>query len=113
MPLPRHQSQHLVWTREAPPQPQKAPPTASADFRAFGVVSLRLQARACGSDGVVSAMRVLIRPIDSMPTSLLQRRLSRSGLSTAAATVTRASHQHVELFSSKNPANNGTQLERL
>ena len=87
MPLPRHQSQHLVWTREAPPQPQKAPPTASADFRAFGVVSLRLQARACGSDGVVSAMRVLIRPIDSMPTSLLQRRLSRSGLSTAAATV--------------------------
>lgn len=24
-----------------------------------------------------------------------------------------ASHQHVELFSTKNPANNGTQLERL
>jgi hypothetical protein len=57
---------------------------ASAIFRAFGVVSLRLPVWACGSDGAVSAMHVLICPIDSMPTSPLQMRLSRSGLSTAA-----------------------------
>ena len=92
---------------------KRPPPTASADFRAFGVVSLRLQARACGSDGVVSAMRVLIRPIDSMPTSPLQMRLSRSGLSTEAVMAEVKFVNMFAVFLHRIPAINGPQLERL
>ena len=61
---------------------------ALANFRAFWVVSLPVSACACGSDGAMSAMRVLIYPTGGLPRVPLQVCLSGTDPLLTATTVT-------------------------
>ena len=61
---------------------------ALANFRAFWVVSLPVSACACGSDGAMSAMRVLIYPTGGLPRVPLQECLSGTDPLLTATTVT-------------------------